>query len=473
MGLPASRLRRIAGPAAPWLAAGAVFVISITVPLRPQGGDVSGGTLGAATLACSHGFDLRSVQWIGERDPRRPLPYYLRRDRDGRVSSTFGPGPALLGWPADATLEPGSRLTTDTLEARGRIAAAAAVSLSVLLLALALRARRGVAASAGFALVAGLSYAGSATLAQGLWQQSAALPWIAALLVAIGHGPARPRLAAVTGPGLVVAAGFLRPAETPLLASMGIALVLAVGLGPEVRGAWIGGVVAALLVALPFVAWNVWYADGPLPMQQWAVNADQADRGAVLDFAPGHVATALVGLLVGPARGLLFHAPLAWMSVGSLRGARREDRALAGGLLAQLVVVAAFHKWWGGVCFGPRLLAVAVWVAVFVVGAMPSGSAGRRGATYALALLTVLVGLLGTFRYDPRTYELPMDFDRHPERAGLGSASPLPALLRTPLPDEPLRGLVYGPFVYCEGGHTLGILPESRHLPEPVPSPPP
>lgn len=70
---------------------------------------------------------------------------------------------------------------------------------------------------------------------------------------------------------------------------------------------------------------------------------------------------ALVGLLVGPSRGLLYLAPVAALGLlGLAKVLRREDagptRAFALGALALLLVNSGYYMWWGGAATGPRHL---------------------------------------------------------------------------------------------------------------------
>ena len=77
----------------------------------------------------------------------------------------------------------------------------------------------------------------------------------------------------------------------------------------------------------------------------------------------GHFPEAILGHLLSPARGLLVYSPMvfltAWLLVRCW--SRVVLRTLVGVLLAatgaHLLVVSGFGHWWGGHCYGPRLMA--------------------------------------------------------------------------------------------------------------------
>ena len=71
---------------------------------------------------------------------------------------------------------------------------------------------------------------------------------------------------------------------------------------------------------------------------------------------------ALVGHLVSPSRGLLVVVPVSlvvlWLCVRWVPRSPLRSLAWVGAFAfaANLVIVSGFWKWWGGHCFGPRLL---------------------------------------------------------------------------------------------------------------------
>jgi hypothetical protein len=391
----------------------AAIALAICAPLRPISGDTVPGRLGAAVLRCTGGFDLGAVDWIAERAAAGRLPYWARRSAD-RIVSVFGPGPAVVGAAALPALADsdasrgadGGAIDDAVLRQRERFAAAALLGLATALLVLASCAQRRAAVSAGIGILAAASFAGAATLGQGLWQASVALPFLVAALAALTWRRQAPR-AAVLAPALLVASVLLRPTIAPLAAGLGAAWWLQDGPG---RPGWPRRTAIALgiaaLAAAPLIAWNLIELGGVLPTQQLEANARVTDH--VFVWSRGQLGYGLGGLLFSPGRGWLWFAPIAVL--GAARAARAGDRtarAIALGIAAQVLVVAVFHMWWGGICFGPRFLAEATWLGIWLAcgqGPVRRGRATRRLAGLAIAL-TIGVGQLGLWGWRAEQWE--------------------------------------------------------------------
>jgi hypothetical protein len=143
----------------------------------------------------------------------------------------------------------------------------------------------------------------------------------------------------------------------------------------------------ALVVVAPLVAWNAIHYWSPFPLGQWHANANES---AHVFGAPSGIA----GLLVSPARGLLWFAPVAVVGVVA-----RVKNPIAIGVIVQVVAMAAFFKWYGGLAYGPRLLAEATWVAIWL-------ACDVRWAVLAPAIaLTAIVGQLGLWRWRAEQWE--------------------------------------------------------------------
>lgn len=430
----------------------AVLWFSVSIPLRAQGGDTVPGRLAMVTLACEGRSDLSSVHYLAEAANAGRLPYYARPTADRRgIVSTFGPGPGWLGSAFFADVAPGARVDDAVLRARARWAASSALALSVFLLGAGLLAVAPLGASLAVATALGLSFAGAATLGQGLWQQTSSLPWLVGALAAGLWSERRPWLvpAAV---GAAAMAAWLRPAELPLAAALALFAWLRCPASRRSLALVTASLLVLVAVSMMLMTYNLWYLDTPWPRTQWDANSDMTD--SVLVFAPGHVLVALVGLLVSPARGWLWFAPAAAFGLAwSLSPGRRRApglQALWLGVGMQVLLCAMFFKWWGGLTFGPRLLALSTWVAAV----MPwlSGLAETRNAKrgFALALaLSAAVGITGALHYDPRRWEIPKDPDHHPERLFDWRDSPWQTMWAGPLPGPALGDAPGGPFVYC------------------------
>ena len=385
--------------------AGVVVALCLAAPLRQISGDTVPNRYGAALLACGGGYDLSRIAWI-DRD------HYWAQ---GGVS-VFGPAPPTLAAVAYLGID---EIDEDSLRRRARVVAALCVALSAVLLALACLARRSLREAIAFGAVGALSFAGAATLGQGLWQQSVALPFVMAAVTAFAWRAERPRLALAT-PALLLVATLIRPTIAPLAIGLGIAWCL------EHRSARAYAIAggAAVLAALPFVIWNVVYLGSPLPTGQLAANAAVSSEVFVLSRA--QLGYGLGGLVLSPGRGLLVFAPLALVAIGfALRGTR-VTKVIAGALLAQLVVVAFFHMWWGGICFGPRFLAELVWVAIWLA----SLCSIRRAVVLPVAAVTFVVGVLGLFAWRAEQWETRRNPDIDQNAVWDLTDSPLTSLFR-------------------------------------------
>jgi hypothetical protein len=409
----------------------AVVAIALVLasPVRAISGDTVPGRIGAVLVRCGGGFDLRRIGWM---DAER-RPYWAAQTADGAWVSVYGPTPALAGAVMLLDLHDGDALADDVLRVRERCAAALCLGVAVGLLALAARARRSAGASAAIGLVAAGSFAGAATLGQGLWQQTIVLPFVVGAIATLAW---RGR-ALVATPALLALALVIRSAIAPL------AVAGAVAWWPLAAGRRPLAIALAALAIGPLVAWNLAHLGSPISLAQWQANARYGTH--VLGLAPGRVGYALGGLLIGPARGLSWFAPIAILGVvaGLARGDRTQ-RVLAVGAVAQLAAVACFHMWWGGICFGPRFLAEAVWLGIWLAFAVEHP--WRRLVRVAVAI-TLAVGLLGLFRWRAEQWETRRNPDIDQNALWDFMDSPIVALFGTvddqPLaldaPDEPPR----------------------------------
>ncbi|HEY5920560.1 MAG TPA: hypothetical protein VIV11_02765 [Kofleriaceae bacterium] len=426
---------RAAVPAA--LTAIATFLLCVLAPLRELSGDSTPGRLGGTVLRCAGDFDLAHIDWIRAETDQDRVFYYMQRDQAGAHSSVFGPAPAVLVAIALLDFGEGDTIADTTLRTRERIAAALLLALATALLVIAARARR----SGRDAVIAGaacaLSFAGAASLGQGMWQATTALPALTGALATLAWRDRHPRLAIAT-PALLLLAVMLRPTIAPLALGLGITWAL------EVRDkrTWIIAASAALLVVSPLIVWNAIHLWSPLPIGQWKANARDTEHV----FTVTGAATGIAGLLVSPARGLVWFAPLAVAGIViALRN--RAYRAIAIGLLVQLVAMAAFFKWHGGQAFGPRLLAEATWVAIWL--ALGTELALRRAIAIPAGAITVAIGLIGLLRFSPAQWEMRRRPEAHPSGFWAIADSPIPAALTAAdVPDA----FTAAPALSCERG---------------------
>lgn len=458
------------------LVAALTYAACVLAPLRVQGGDTIPGRFGAAVYACTGSSNLGEISWLHDQALHGKLSYFAQPAADGTaLISTFGPGPALLGAPSMLSLKDGSLVDDRELLKRARYSAAASIALASLFLFLALIRRTSAKLALFASLTAGLSFAGAASLGQGLWQQTAALPFLILALALIdsiaqrtqllgASEPAREpraRLAAalpvVLAPPALAVALWIRPVEIALIGGLSLAYLSALKWRAE-RPLLIGSLLA-LVASLPFVLWNAEYLGTILPTGQLSANQRMAGDGS-LTLAPSHLAQSIPGLLISPARGLLFFAPIAlYGAVAGLRSPSPAHRFLALGAIGQLALSAAFYKWWGGLGFGPRLLAFPVWTATYLAFAAPKPSLLGARLRLALASLTIVVGLVGALRYDPRGWEIRRDPDRHQDALWDLRDSPLREAVVNGIPEGQLEDAPNGPYRYCgEGAHAVQLV---------------
>lgn len=426
-------------PLACWVAA---YLMCVAAPLRPQTSDSTPGFLGAVTLACHGDQNLARIPWVDASVRTNPVPYWAVITPDGRaLVSTFGPAPAWLGRPMLIGLQPGQIVEETAIRGRVRHMCALAIGTTAAFACLAAMAWTPWWTAVIVALLGACSFAGAPTLGQALWQQTAALPLLmAGCAAAAWAGRSRP--AAVLAPAAIVCAALVRPVDAPLGLAIGVTWMLALRerKKEQVSREIVWSLVTVLLVALvavPIVLWNLENLGTLLPSGQWIRNQAQTER--VFDLSPAHIAGALAGLMVSPARGLLWFAPIAVVGVALALGGRTgamtriTARVLAIGVLAQVLVTAAFFRWWGGVSFGPRLLAGATWVALVLAAAHAAELGVRmRVAWRGAAALTAVIGLLGTLGWDPAQWEFPAQPDSHPERLWQVKDTPLLWLFTPP-----------------------------------------
>lgn len=429
----------------------ASYVLCLLPPLRAAGGDTVPGRLGAAALACTGSSDLRSITWVDTRAHAGALPYWAHVAPDGALVSTFGPAPAWLGLPAMRSLPRGALVGDRALVRRARYASAGALAASTGLLALALCALCSLRRALVLASATAASFAGVGTLGQALWQQTALLPVLAAALATLAWGRRDARWLALT-PALATAALYVRPAALGIVLALGAAWWLSARANARIArlALALGAIVLIALASASLTTLGT-----PLPLGQWGANEAASPDGRVLDPSPTHVLVALAGLLASPARGALFFAPALLLAL-ALGWTGRRDPArvlatcIAAGIAAHLVVCALFWKWWGGLAFGPRLLAEAVWVAPLAL----TDAARRASIDRLLAaalIVTAMVGALGAARYDARAWDTRRDPDHDPSALWDPLDSPLAAIVSFTPPEEPLRDAPNGPFVYCAG----------------------
>lgn len=371
------------------------IVLVVVSPQRQISGDTVPNRAGSIALRCGGTLDLASVEWIRGLADAGQLPYWALR-RDGAIYSVFGPAPAVVGALVMPGLDEGDTIDDSTLRRRERWASGILLGISVALVILAAAARVSIATSILVGAVCMGSFAGAATIGQGMWQASVALPLVMAATAALAWAD-RSRIARVLVPAALVGAVFVRPTIAPLALALGVAWCTS----RPTRMQWFVASALALVVAAPFVIWQLVVFGSPLPLGQLDANARVASDVFILSRA--QVGLGIGGLIASPARGLLWFAPIVIMTgVVALRRGDLATRVIAGGMLLQVVVIGLFHMWWGGICFGPRFLAEAVWVGIWLGTRV---TLGPRWLVVMTTLVTLAVGQLGLWGWRAEQWE--------------------------------------------------------------------
>lgn len=338
-----------------------------------------------------------------------------------------------------------------TLARRARRSAALAIGVSSLLLFLAIARRRSLGIAFAGAIVASLSFAGAALLGQALWQQTTACVAFALGWLGWSFGTHRSSSAGYwlsLGAVSSIVAALIRPADAPIAAAS-FAICVTPILRERHRAALAAFAVGAVIVVACFASWNLTELGTVLPAGQ---SITHTHGGELFQRNPSKVLAAFLGLLFSPSRGLLWFAPIALVAVVVGIRAGSQARIVAVALVLQLFLYAAFYKWWGGVAFGPRLAAIVVWAGSFVVFGMVPRASWPRGAVVIASLITVAIGMVGLYGYDPRKWDLRVQIDRDPAAVWRVADGSIVAALRPLAPEAPaIVDSPGGPFVYCVG----------------------
>jgi hypothetical protein len=322
----------------------------------------------------------------------RGKAYWVRRVGDHYVSFyPVGAAIAALPWyvPAIAAGAQAGERRSEDLE---KLAAAGIVALSVAALFAALRrvtSRRG-------ALWITVAYAlGTSSLSvssQGLWQHGPSqLAFSLALLFLVRARQGDAHWAGLAGLPLAFAV-ICR--QTNLAISLPLACYVALVHRRQL--------LLFAAAAAPPVAFQLWYNVNYLGDPFWTQISLDAFHWR------GRVRNTLPGLLVSPSRGLFVYSPVfAFSLVGIALACRRGGdglvRAIALGWLLVLGVYSRWWVWWGGACYGPRMLADLTPLLAYAihpsVGLLERVRAWRL--VFAAALLwSVLAHSTGAYWYD-------------------------------------------------------------------------
>lgn len=350
-------------------------LIYIQSPVRQYGDSYYALLLSENLL--SHGSFALDDYFRGRLDPetypgigateRQRLPYQIKRT-GGHLYYVFPPGSSMLSIPAVVVgrLLDYRLVTEDGRYDRAgderiqRRLAALLCALSVLFIFLAARPRLGLARSLLVAVGTGFGTSLWSTASRALWSQT----WLVFLMSLVCFELLRLDS---------------RPEPRPL------------------RALWIGSLLGVAFwvrptAAIPILLVGIWILGrhrtrsirffSPL-IVSGALMILHSEKlyGRLLPFyyspqraAETHLWEALAGNLISPARGLLIFTPivlwLAWLVLRRRKALVAADRIVLAVAVVGLHwwVISLFPQWWGGQCYGPRLmLDIVPWLALIAI----------------------------------------------------------------------------------------------------------
>lgn len=364
-------------------------------------------------------FDLDEFPFLYEPS----LPYSLRSS-SGHIISAYPPwvgvlalpvylGPALLG------VDPTSSLMED-LEKR---AAMLITAVSVLVLFFALR-RVTLEKTAWFiAVIYAFGTSSFSTSSQALWQHGPVQLFLALTIYCIVKGLEVPRFSAYSG----FALGCM-VISRPL--NLIVAFPVMVYIVHKHRDQLIGFILTGVPPLLLFIVYNTFYFGSPFTTGfGGAVVTPSAVISAQLSLFTTPLFAGIAGVLVSPSRGLFVYSPVFVFSMVGMIVAWREPkylylRYLSCAPILLLITVSKWNGWWGGECYGPRLLADVTPILCLLLYPVLDYCRGKKAAEYAiiaLAALSIGMHAIGAGRDRNRfageeTWAGHYEIRRHPER---------------------------------------------------------
>ncbi|MBN1606437.1 MAG: hypothetical protein JW940_07370 [Polyangiaceae bacterium] len=357
------------------------------------------------------GTSAREAFERGDLRMAQPRYYLVPTRHPGKFASTFGLGAGLFALPVM-----GPALLVTDLESQvgllwwlGKVAAALSVAATVLLLFLAGSRWLGARAAAVVALAYGLGSCAFCVSSQALWQHGPSELFVAlgayGLLVKERRGSD-----ILCGFGFAVSV-VCRPTSALVFASVGTYLLL------FDRGRLLRFALGALPVVIVLMGYHQHAFGSPWVFGEMGVAAKIAmTKTGNPDVWQTPLHVGLAGLLLSPARGLLLYSPIALFSVwGAWRAFRdpawKDLRPLAAGAVLQVLLAAKWFDWWGGWCFGYRVIVdIAILLAFlsFPIAAAVNLRPWRRTVFGSLLAYSVGVQVIGAYVFDLEGWNAPV-----------------------------------------------------------------
>lgn len=343
------------------------------------------------------------------------MPYYVERV-GGHYVSMYPVGAAALAAPLYLpSIFGGLRPDHEVFETLEKFSAAAIVALSAVILYFTLRRVTTNAMALAIALIYGLGTSSLSSSSQALWQHGPSQLALSAALYGTVRCMEQGTWLGFTGFWLAFAV-ICRPTDILVAAPLAACVI-----SRQRRHAYLlalGGL-APIVFQLSY---NYVYFKNPL----------HSSIGIGAAFWSSPVWQGLGGILLSPGRGLFVYSPIYVFSVWALVLAWRRQgdailRSLSIGVVFTVLLYSKWFMWWGGHCYGPRLLADLAPVLGFCLYPARNWIA----ASHALKALFVLAAVFSIYAHavgafiDDGAWSARTDLEPFPQRAWAWSDNPL------------------------------------------------
>ena len=377
----------------------------------------SGDTIPATYLPFSiireGNFDLDEFPFLYEKGSVYYSRYrnYNLKYRKGHYISAYPPGSAILAVPVYLIpvvggLSPQSK----HLFSLAKLSATLVSALSAVFLFLSLRRLAGENLALFLALIYALGTSTWSVSSQGLWQHGSSQFSLTMTVYFLVRGLERRKYVDYAGLSLTFAV-LCR------LTNILLALPVAIYILHKYRDRFFRFVLWALPCLIFFASYNYRYFGSPFGV----------GYGVGASFWTTPFMEGFRGILISPSRGLLVYSPVlifsfAGMILAWTRPYPREPspsvllRYLSFCPILLILLYSKWFMWWGGHCFGPRLLAdITPFLAVFLYQIYGRMTKFLKSVFVILVILSVSFQAVGAFRYNGSWNTKP-NIDSHKEK---------------------------------------------------------